>query len=75
MYPAYFIGLLFAATLYWLLQRISHLATGHYLIGFLGGICVYGAVAPVVELIENEPMSPGMMFVIALIAGGWWALP
>lgn len=68
VYPAYFIGFGAAATLYWLLQRIAHLATGRYLIGFLGGICVYGATAPIAALFR--PMSPGMMLVIAMIAGG-----
>lgn len=68
VYPAYFVGFAAAATLYWLLQRIAHLATGRYLIGFLGGMCVYGAAAPIAALFR--PMSPSMMLLTALIAGG-----
>ncbi len=44
LYPAYFAGMIGAATSYWLLQRIAHLATGRYLIGVLGGVCAYGAI-------------------------------
>jgi hypothetical protein len=68
--PAYFGGLLGAATAYWLLQRVAHLATGRYLIGVLGGACVYGAVAPVVQLFDKRPMSPREMLAIALVCGG-----
>lgn len=70
VFPAYAVGLLGAATCYWLLQRVAHLATGRYLIGALGGFCAYGAFAPVVQLFEGEPMDLKMMVVIAAIAGG-----
>lgn len=70
VYPAYFGGLLAAATVYWLLQPISHLAVGQYLVGFVGGTCVYGAIAPVVALVDHEPFEMGMMLVIAGFAGG-----
>jgi hypothetical protein len=70
IYPAYFGGLLSAATAYWLLQRISHLAMGRYLIGFIGGTCVYAAVAPVVELSDKDPMNIGTMLMLAAVCGG-----
>jgi hypothetical protein len=70
-YPAYFVGFLSAATIYWALQRFANLAVGRYLIGVLGGLCVYGAVGPVVLLFENEPMDIPMLFAIAAIAGGF----
>ena len=64
-YFGYFAGFLAAGVVYWALQRIAHLAAGRYLIGVLGGICVYGAVAPVVAVLEEDPMSFGMMVAIA----------
>lgn len=70
VYVSYFVGALAAAIVYWLLQSIAHLATGRYLIGVLGGICFYGAIAPVVSVIDEKPMSPWMMLVVAAIAGG-----
>jgi hypothetical protein len=70
VYVGYFAGLLGAATIYWLLQAAAHLATGRYLIGALGGICLYGAVAPVVSIMDGKSMSPGEMLLIAAIAGG-----
>ena len=70
IYPAYFGGLLSAATAYWLLQRISHLAIGRYLIGFIGGTCVYAAVAPVVGLSDKDPISFGTMLMLAAVCGG-----
>lgn len=71
LYPAYFAGMIGAATSYWLLQRIAHLATGRYLIGVLGGVCVYGAVMPLVAMVEpgGEPLGTGTMLVLALAAG------
>jgi hypothetical protein len=70
VYPGYFAGMLAAATAYWLLQRIAHLAVGRYLIGAVAGTCVYGAVAPVVVLLRGEPFDPAMMVAISAIAGG-----
>jgi hypothetical protein len=70
VYVAYFVGALAAAIVYWLLQSIAHLATGRYLIGALGGICFYGAIAPVVSMMEEKPMGLWMMLVVAAIAGG-----
>jgi len=69
VYPGYFAGALSAATVYWLLQRVAHLAVGRYLIGVLGGFCVYGAVAPVVLLLKGEPLDLKMMVIVASIAG------
>lgn len=69
VYPAYLAGCTGAALVYWLLQRVSHLATGLYLIGFLGGVSLYGAVGPLAELFDNEPLSPGKMVLIAVLAG------
>jgi len=70
VYPAYYIGLLAAATCYWLLQRVAHLATGRYFIGALGGTCVYLAVWPVVALLKGEPMMSPVMLAVSTIPGG-----
>lgn len=69
VYPAYLAGFTGAALAYWLLQRVSHLATGLYLIGFLGGVSLYGAVAPVAKLFDADPLDLGRMVLIAVIAG------
>jgi hypothetical protein len=71
VYVAYVAGFLAAATLFWMLQRIAHLATGLYLIGVLGGACVYGAMAPILSLVEREPIRPGELLMIALLAGAF----
>jgi hypothetical protein len=71
VYAGYFVGFLGAATLYWLLQRVAHLATGLYLIGMLPGTCVYGAIAPVVSMVEAEPMLPLEMLMIGVVAGAF----
>ena len=70
-YPAYFAGFLAAAIVYWSLQHVAHLAVGRYLIGVLGGTCVYGAVGPVVFLFRNEPIELPLLLAIAAIAGGF----
>lgn len=69
VYPGYFAGTLSAATVYWLLQRVAHLAVGRYLIGVLGGFCVYGAMAPIVLLLKGEPVDLGMMLFLASVPG------
>ncbi|HEX8452333.1 MAG TPA: hypothetical protein VF647_09570 [Longimicrobium sp.] len=69
VYPGYFAGTLTAATVYWLLQRVAHLAIRRYLIGVLGGFCVYGAMVPVVLLLKEEHFDVGMMFFLASIPG------
>jgi hypothetical protein len=71
VYPGYFVGFLSAATAYWALQRVNHLATGRYLIGLIGGTCVYAAVAPVVALTERDPLDIGVMLALAVVAGGF----
>jgi hypothetical protein len=68
-YPGYFVGVLAAATVYWLLQRIAHLAVGRHLIGMLGGACVYVATAPV-GFVSGEPFDLAAFGVGAAIAGG-----
>ena len=70
VFPAYFVGMLGAATVYWLLQRLTHLAVGRYLIGVLGGICVYGAMGPVVAILDGNPVDPRFILVLASIIGG-----
>lgn len=67
---AYYVGFLGAGWLFWLLQRIRHLATGRCLIGTLCGICVYGAVTPIVALFDGRPMSVSEGLICAAIAGG-----
>ncbi|HET7584739.1 MAG TPA: hypothetical protein VFK13_07525 [Gemmatimonadaceae bacterium] len=69
VYPAYFVGLLAAATCFWALQRFRHLAVGLYVIGVLAGICLYGAVAPLLPLLDGEPMHLSEMLMVTVIAG------
>jgi len=71
VYPAYFVGFLAAAIVYWSLQRFTHLAVGRYLIGVLAGTCVYGAIAPVVFLFRNKPIEFPLALMIAAICGGF----
>lgn len=70
IYVGYYVGFLSAATIYWLLQRMTHLATGRYLVGVLGGFCVYLAVWPVVALTKHEPLFQLQALGMAFIAGG-----
>ena len=69
VYPAYFAGALSAAFLYWLLQRIAHRPVGRYVIGALGGFCLYGAVGPVVAVFEGEPLDLREIAMIGTVAG------
>lgn len=69
VYPGYFAGTLSAATVYWLLQRVTHLAVGRYLIGVLAGFCVYAAMAPIVLLLKEEPIDIWLMVLLASIPG------
>jgi hypothetical protein len=69
VYPAYLVGGLGAATVFWALQGVAHLATGRYLLGALSGLCLYGAIAPVVMLVERGPLDASLMLTIAAIAG------
>ncbi|HEX2078091.1 MAG TPA: hypothetical protein VHG08_10285 [Longimicrobium sp.] len=75
MIPAYIAGFGAAATAYWALQRIAHLATARYLMGFLAATCVYGAVGPVVFLMRDEPMDIGLMVLLGVVAGGFVGPP
>lgn len=70
VYPAYFAGMLGAATVYWLLQRIAHLAVGRYLVGALAGTCLYGAVAPLAFLARSDPFDLVETVAISAILGG-----
>jgi hypothetical protein len=69
VYPAYLAGALAASLLYWLLQGVAHRPTGLYLIGVLGGACVYGAIAPVVSLVDGEPLVLSELLEIATVCG------
>jgi hypothetical protein len=69
VYPAYFAGATAASLLYWLLQGALHRPVGRYLIGALAGMCLYGAVAPVVSMVEGEPLVITEMIAIATVAG------
>lgn len=70
VYPGYFAGTLSAATVYWMLQRVAHLAVGRYLVGVLGGFCVYGAMAPIVVLLKEAPLLDlGLMVLLSFIPG------
>jgi hypothetical protein len=71
VFPAYFAGFLSAAVLFWALQRIDNLAVGRYLIGVLGGICVYGAMGPAVAIFDHKAFDLHENFIVALIAGGF----
>lgn len=71
VYPAYFGGMLGAATVFWALQRVSHLAVGRYVIGVLGGCLVYGAVAPIVALMQGESMELNTMAMVTLLCASY----
>lgn len=71
VYPAYAAGFVAAAIVYWSLQTFAYLAVGRYLMGVLGGTCVYGAIAPVVFIFNNEPIKFPLLFAIAGICGGF----
>lgn len=69
VYPAYFAGALSAAALYWLLQGAAHRPVGRYLIGVLGGFCMYAAAAPVVYLIDGDPIDLRRLGAVAAVCG------
>jgi hypothetical protein len=69
VFPAYFAGFLSASIIYWALQRIENLAVGRYLLGVLGGACVYGAIGPASDLFDHKPFDLHETLVFALIAG------
>lgn len=69
VYPAYFCGTLSAALIYWLLQGISHMAVGRYLIGMLGGLCIYAAVGPIAFALDHDPFDVRQILTLAYIAG------
>lgn len=75
VFPAYFAGFLAAAILFWALQRIDNLAVGRYLIGVLGGICVYGAMGPVSDIFDHRAVDLHENLMFALIAGGFVGPP
>ncbi|MBD0321661.1 MAG: hypothetical protein ICV87_15100 [Gemmatimonadetes bacterium] len=69
-YPAYLAGALGAATVFWLLQPVAHLAAGRYLIGAVGGFCVYGAFMPLVMIADPGGLDLSMGAVMAAVCGG-----
>jgi hypothetical protein len=69
VFPAYFVGFQSAAIVYWALQRIENLGVGRYLLGVLGGACVYGAIGPAVAIFDHKPIHVHDEFVEALILG------
>lgn len=69
VYPSYLAGFAAAGVAYWSLQGIAHTGTGRYLLGMLGGICVYGAAAPVALASRGEPFELPMAVGIAYVAG------
>lgn len=68
VYPAYLVGALAAAAVYWLLQGMAHRPAGRYLIGALGGFCVYGACAPLVAAVDPEATG-GVLLAIGIVCG------
>lgn len=69
VYPAYFLGALAAALIYWLFRKIAHRPIGQYVIGALGGTCMYTAVAPIVFLSKGEPVRVGELLSLGLVCG------
>jgi hypothetical protein len=69
IYAAYFVGALAAAVLYRLVRRLQYLASGRYLIGGLCGFCLYAAVAPVVAILDNEPLVWTQIVTVGIVAG------
>jgi hypothetical protein len=68
-YVGYFAGAACAGLIYWLMQGVSHLATGRYAIGILAGTCVYGAVAPIVFAIRGDPFVMREALIMAYVCG------
>jgi hypothetical protein len=71
VFPAYLAGFLAAATVFWVLQRIAHLATGRYLLSALAGACVYAAMGPVVTMMRGDPFDAWETLIIGLVLGGF----
>lgn len=57
VYPAYFVGFLLAASAYWVLQRIGHLAFGCQTIGLMCGLCAMAAIGPVASFVDHDPLD------------------
>lgn len=74
VYPGYFAGFLAAGLVYWLLQSISHYATGRYLVGVLCGSCVYGAVGPLLDMFDPGGMNTKDV-IVAVVACGFLVGP
>jgi hypothetical protein len=56
VFPAYVLGALLATLSYWVLQPLQHRPVARYVIGCLGGFCVYSAVGPVVSIMDGDPV-------------------
>ncbi|NUQ21503.1 MAG: hypothetical protein HOQ09_11135 [Gemmatimonadaceae bacterium] len=69
VYPAYFLGGFATAVIYWLFRGVAHRAVGPYVIGALGGTCMYTAVAPIVYLSQRQPIPVGEMLEIGIVCG------
>ena len=69
IFAAYFVGFVSAGALYWVLQRVRHLASGRFVIGAVGGMCIYGAVAPVVLLFDGRPVDLKTVALMGVISG------
>jgi hypothetical protein len=69
VYPAYLLGAVAAAVIYWLFRRIAHRPVGQYIIGGLAGTCMYTAVAPIVYLSKGEPIRIGELLGLGIVCG------
>ena len=69
VYPSYFFGTAAVAVTYWLLQTITHRPVGRYLLGVLGGFCMYASVGPVVDIVEGDPIDIRELLVSAAVCG------
>jgi hypothetical protein len=69
IYGAYLLGGASAGLVVGLLRPLSRWPLGTMLLGVFAGVCVYAAIAPVAELIRDEPQSLPTMMGIALACG------
>lgn len=69
IYPSYLVGTSTVAFTYWLLQGVAHRPVGRYLLGAIGGFCLYAAVAPVAEILEGDPIIIKEVLGAAVVCG------
>ena len=69
VYPAYFLGACSAALVFFAFRAIAHRPVGQYLIGALGGTCLYAAVAPIVYISKGEAIHFAELLAVGATCG------